>query len=131
MWLGVRAMAGQNQEPSGGGDITEYTPVGQTESNYGEYSLRSAGVEFPSSTDAEIIFVNGMNNSPGNHQRAARQLATITGHTVVGIYNQTGLNGQENIPSAIVDALQCVHDQLLPVGRVAPLLVLCQSWNEG
>ncbi|MFO0979395.1 MAG: hypothetical protein U0996_23510 [Planctomycetaceae bacterium] len=115
-------MAEDNQKPNGAGDITTYTPVPESDSIFSEYCLRSATVEFPTATNAEILFVNGMNNSPESHRRAALQLATITGQNVVGIYNQTGITGNENIPNAIIDALQCVHDQLLPVGRAGDAL---------
>ena len=123
-------MAGRNQQPSSGGDVTEYTPVDETASDYGDYSLRVDTAAFHDSSDAELVFVNGMDNSPANHRRAARQLATITGQTVVGIYNQTGLNGNENIPNRIMDFIQCVHDLSLPVGRSAPLLLGMQALSN-
>jgi hypothetical protein len=106
-------MASRNQNPDSGGDVTEYTGDIET---YG--AAKSPNVSFPSSTRAEILFINGMNNSPQSHVVAARTLATITGQKVQGIYNQTGLNGKENIPNAIIDALQCLHDWSLPVGRM-------------
>ena len=115
-------MSAQNEAPSGGGDITKYSPVPDTDPKYNEYALRVSNVSFPVTTEADLVFVNGMNNSPENHRRAARQLATITGQSVSGIYNQTGINGKEGFPNAIIDAIQCVQDQFLPVGRSSNLL---------
>lgn len=51
------------------------------------------------------------------HATTSRQLATIAGRNITGIYNQCGTDGTEGVMSFLADLWECAVDQTLPVGR--------------
>jgi len=108
-------MAGQNQNPSGDGDMTLYTPDEEAYARYRHPVVdRSIG---RTTGNWRIIYVNGMATNSRTHAETSRQLATIAGKRVSGIYNQQGTDGADGILSFFADLWQCAGDQTLPVGR--------------
>jgi hypothetical protein len=57
-----------------------------------------------------LVFINGIYNSPQNHQSAAKSLCRLTGCEVLGVYNRTGLNGHLVDPSALDNVLNFMFD---------------------
>jgi len=62
----------------------------------------------------EILWVNGMDNSPTDHQYAARMLANLIQKRVVGIYNATGFDDSD-MPNSLADLYQCARDYTTPI----------------
>ena len=108
-------MAGRNANPSGDGDLTLYTPDPEA---YGDCIHPGVSrARSRTSGNWRIIYVNGMATTARTHAITSRQLATIAGMNVTGIYNQCGTNGSEGFMSILVDLVECVRDQTLSVGR--------------
>jgi hypothetical protein len=116
-------MAATNTTPSYDGDLTLYEPYAdgadELEGLAIHNELQGCSVLRSRWT---VLYVNGMRTTKATHTRTSRQLATIVGEPVHGIYNMTGLTGLDsnwlvNGLNFLVDAVQCVNDQTLRVGR--------------
>jgi len=70
----------------------------------------------------EILWVNGMNNSPEQHQFAARMLANLIQKPVVGVHNATGFD-DSCMPDFGADLLQCALDYLIPLQMIPARLM--------
>jgi hypothetical protein len=108
-------MAGRNANPSGDGDLTLYNP--DPEAYGGCIHPRVRQTSSRTSGNWRIIYVNGMATTARKHATTSRQLATIAGMNVTGIYNQCGTDGSEGVMSFLADLWECAQDQTLPVGR--------------
>jgi hypothetical protein len=104
-------MAGRNANPSRDGDLTLYDPL--PEAYGGCIHPRVSGARRHTRGNWRIIYVNGMATTARTHATTSRQLATIAGMNVTGIYNQCGTNGSEGVMSFLVDLWECARDQTL------------------
>jgi hypothetical protein len=110
-------MAGTNGVPRSDGEQTYYTP---DPDKYSDLIVPGVPRLGRGSGRWNVWYINGMNTDGQAHQVAARQLATIVGKRVLGIYNQTGISGEASMLSFMVDLKQCAQDYMLPVGRAMP-----------
>ncbi len=108
-------MAGRNQHPRTDGDKTLYTPDPESWGDCINPNVTRSGGR--TGGNWQILYVNGMATTARTHATTSRQLATIAGKNVTGIYNQCGTDGSEGLMSFLADLWQCAQDQTLPVGR--------------
>ncbi|MBY0319042.1 MAG: hypothetical protein K2X72_09985 [Reyranella sp.] len=68
-----------------------------------------------------LIYVNGILNSPRDHQKTCIHLSELTGCEVVGVYNQSGTGMKSNsfpkwiaanVSNVVIDLVQCAQDYL-------------------
>lgn len=108
-------MAARNANPASDGDSTIYTPDVESYSDCIHPQVSRGRTS--TTSNWQIIYVNGMATNARTHATTGRQLATIAGMDVRGIYNQCGTDGSEGTMSFLADLWQCARDQTLPVGR--------------
>lgn len=108
-------MAGRNGVPGSDGELTVYSP--NIEEHGGCIHPNVSGSRPRRPGKWRVIYVNGMATTSRVHATTSRQLATIAGTHVSGIYNQCGTDGTTGIKSFLADLWQCARDQTLPVGR--------------
>lgn len=120
-------MAATNAQPSSDGDLTLYKPFAPGADELQGLTLHDElqGCSFLRSRWT-VLYVNGMRTTKTTHTTTSRQLATIVGEPIYGIYNMTGLTGLDsnwlvNGLNFLIDAVQCVKDQSLRVGRTMDL----------